>query len=239
MRRIIMTALLAVAAVVTSLVAVAPVQAQLPDTQLPVVRTATRYVETGVTGVTADPCCTPLYPQRFLYNRACIQNETGWTTYDGAQDVAASRYSDARDFGPLVSLMLPQTCGSFAGTPSYLTMKLQREWAANGTCWRISGAQRSEDSLGTWVWSGQVTITMNTYYVECGISPFNSVKAAGNVSQAMGFVLGCDQFHGGVTTGSAHPISYTVMNLDRNDIAYPTQLDTSATSNGACLNRRY
>src|SRR5262245_59237922 len=198
--------------------------------------TAIQEVEKGDLNTSTDAAATtPLRDTRFYYAHACAENRTGWSFYGDKIAWAAGHWNVARDF-TMRSFDYPTyDCLSAVGEPDWLTMRYYREYLPGRPCWRLTDSVIWQSLY--YAYNAAVNIYMNTAG-SCGVSPINSTVAQNDVSQVMGYVIGCNQFYGGTTTSSAHPNSYSVMNVQRTIIS-PTELDASATSNSACSNRRY
>lgn len=149
----------------------------------------------------------------------CIANYTGWSTWQDRLTTAAREWSRAGGFYAWVASQ-----GASCGTPLHYQLRVYRSHDTRySTCVFWSGQKSYSANLPGYYWNTYI----NSWFVtqHCGIDPYSSVIQAKQASRLIGETLGCAVFHGGSY--------YSVMNLDRPDIAWPTANDRD------CADRRY
>lgn len=150
----------------------------------------------------------------------CIENRTEWTTWYDRLSTASSEMSRAADWYSNVG----NGVGTCASRPSQYQIHVYRYSDSSRPCWSID-ADAAWSSQGWYYYTKQVTLWLNTASPDCGIVPANVGKQANAVSTALLSIAALDYYHGGS--------EYSVMNLDRSDIIWPTANDRAG------IDRRY
>lgn len=150
----------------------------------------------------------------------CIENRTEWQTWYDRLSTASNEMSRAADWYSNVG----NGIGTCSSRPAQYQIRVYRFSDSAQPCFEISYS-RSWSSQGWYYYNDAVDLWLNSGRSSCGISPYNSSYQARTASSALMSVACCDQYYGGT--------DYSVLNLNRSDIFWPTSNDRNA------LDRRY
>lgn len=145
----------------------------------------------------------------------CIENRTEWQTWYNRLSTASSEMSRAASWYSTVG----DGIGSCASRPSQYQIRVYRFSDPAQSCFRVE-SDTAWSSQGWYYYTGAVTLWLNSAGSQCGIVPSNTGYQARTASAALMSVACCHQWNGGTY--------YSVMNLDRDDVFWPTANDRAA-----------